>query len=313
MKQFFTLVLCTLLTKLALAQMPQAINYQAVARNNSGLALANQTIKVRLSIVNTIGGNVALYSETRNITTNALGLFNVQIGAPGALSTTGNFTTISWANNSSTTKALKVELDINNSGSFVDMGMQSLVTVPYAFAADKAIDAINIGGHYVDTNTPSLGDVLKWDGSSWVAQQAAKTYDVQASVNVVSGGSLAFAWAAQPKTITVYEGQTITTTMSATLGTSTGTATQVGIAPAYLELPGGTITAFNPSSYLTVASLSTRNIYTISGIIRVVSANVTPKTGEIKAGTYQIGMAIRNTSPTTINNSDAINGFIMVQ
>lgn len=312
MKQFFTFIVCIIIVGTALAQMPQAINYQAVARNNSGVAIANQAIRVRLSIVNTIGGNTVLYSETRNVTTNPLGLFTVQIGGPGAVSTTGNFTTISWANNTSTTKALKVELDINNSGSFINMGTQSLVTVPYAFAADKAIDAINIGGHYVDTNTPTLGDVLKWNGSAWVAQHPVKIYDVNAPMNIVSGGSLAFAWAAPPKVITVYEGQTITTVMSATLGTSTGTATQVGLNPVY-QAAGGSMIAFNPSDYLTVAAISVRNVYTVSGSLKVVSANATPQTGEIKAGTYNIGLGIRNTSGTAINNSDAINGFIMVQ
>lgn len=313
MRQFFTFFVCILIMGTAFAQMPQAINYQAVARNNSGQPLANQAIKVRLSIVNTAGGNATLYSETRNVTTNTLGLFNVQIGGPGAISTSGNFASVNWLNNTSTTKALKVELDIDNSGAFVDMGTQGLATVPYAFAADQSVNAINIGGHYVDTNTPTIGDVLKWNGSAWVAQRPAKAYDAYTSINTVSGGSLAFAWAAVPKEITVYEGQTITAAISATLGTSFGTATNVGLSVTYQNAAGGPLIAFNGTDYLTVAAISTRNIYTVCGILKVVSASATPQQGEIKAGTYNIGMGIRNTSSTAINNSDAINGFIMVQ
>ncbi|QNA45261.1 hypothetical protein [Lacibacter sediminis] len=313
MKQFFSFLICTLIVGAAVAQMPQAINYQAVARNNSGQPLANKAIKVRLSIVNTAAGNTALYSETRNVTTNTLGLFNVQIGGPGAISTTGNFASVNWLNNTSTSKALKVELDVDNSGLFIDMGIQGLTTVPYAFAADQSVNAINIGGHYVDTNTPTLGDVLKWDGSAWVAQRPAKTYNAQTPVNVVSGGNLQFQWAAEPNEITVYEGQTITAAISAILGTSSGTATQVGLAIIYQNSAGGPLVSFSGSGYLIVSAISTRNLYTVCGTVKVVSANATPNTGEIKAGTYKIGMGIRNTSSTAINNSDTINGFILVQ
>lgn len=128
MKQFFLSMVLSLIIAGAMAQMPKAINYQAVARNAQGQALTNQTIKVRLSIVSSASGNPTLYSETRSVTTNALGLFNVQIGSAGAIATTGNFSTINWVNNTSATKSLKVELDVNNSGVFTDMGSQSLVT-----------------------------------------------------------------------------------------------------------------------------------------------------------------------------------------
>src|SRR5690606_23457116 len=124
-----------------------------------GQALANQTIKVRLSIINTAAGNATLYSETRQVTTNALGLFNVQIGSPGTLATSGDFAAISWTNNASSVESLKVELDINNNNSFTDMGTQGLVSVPYAFSADEAINTVNIGGHYVNTSTPANGNV----------------------------------------------------------------------------------------------------------------------------------------------------------
>ncbi|QEC45120.1 C1q-like domain-containing protein [Pseudobacter ginsenosidimutans] len=169
MKQLSLILVFVFSILLAQAQMPKAINYQAVARNSSGQAIANQAIKVRLSIVNSAAGNAVIYSETRSVTTNSLGLFNLQIGSAGAVATTGSFTAINWLNNTTTVENLKVELDINNNNSFVDMGVQALVTVPYAFAADQAVNAINIGGHYVDTNTPNTGDILRWNGSAWVA------------------------------------------------------------------------------------------------------------------------------------------------
>ena len=116
MKKFLPLLIFCLLSSILMAQMPKVINYQAVARNSSGQPLANQTIGVRLSVVNTLAGNASLYSETRTVTTNSLGLFNIQFGAPGANAVTGNFNSVGWVNNTSSSKALKVELDINNSG-----------------------------------------------------------------------------------------------------------------------------------------------------------------------------------------------------
>jgi hypothetical protein len=119
MKKIISLSIVCLLATFSFAQAPQFMNYQAVARNNSGVALANQTIKVRLSVLKNA---VQQYSETRQVTTNALGLFNVQIGSSGAISTTGTFNTIDWLNNAAPGYVLKVELDINNSGLYTDMG-----------------------------------------------------------------------------------------------------------------------------------------------------------------------------------------------
>jgi hypothetical protein len=315
MKQFFLFMICSFIITTAMAQMPKAINYQAVARNAQGQALANQNIKVRLSIVSSAAGNPTLYSETRQVTTNALGLFNVQIGSAGATSTTGDFSTINWVNNTTATKSLKVELDINNSGSFTDMGSQSLVTVPYAYAADKAIDAVNIGGHYVDTNTPTTGDVLKWDGSSWVSATPVKVYSVGQSLSGTSaaGGNLAFVFLGNTTEITLTPGQTITTVLSATLG-STGTVNSLGIAPAFQSTGGGNVITFGGSNYYnTVGSISSKSTITVSGVLKVVPVGVTPGVGEINPGTYQIGLAVRNTSATALNQNEALTGFILVQ
>lgn len=297
-----------------MAQMPKAINYQAVARNAQGQALTNQTIKVRLSIVSSASGNPTLYSETRSVTTNALGLFNVQIGSAGAIATTGNFSTINWVNNTSATKSLKVELDVNNSGVFTDMGSQSLVTVPYAFGADQAINALNIGGHYVDTNTPAKGDILKWDGSAWVPSALAKSYYVsQELVGTVVNQSLGFAFLGTPTEVTLTAGQVVTVVLSASLGCSTGSATSVGVAPAYQPIGSSSVTAFSGLQYGTIASISGKTFVTVTGMFTVVEAGATLKEGEIRAGTYKIGFGVRNTSQTPINNNNGLNGFIMVQ
>jgi hypothetical protein len=295
---FFSLFLCLTL----MAQMPKAINYQAVARNAQGQALASQAIKVRLSIVT---GPTTVYSETRNVTTNALGLFNIQIGGPGATATTGNFSSINWTNNTSSVEQLKVELDVNNSGSFTEMGTQALATVPYAFSADEAVNALNIGGHYVDTNTPATGDLLRWNGSAWVATSPSallpKFIPYVGAPNVVSGGNLAFAWAAPPTQVTITAGQKITASMTASLGTQSGTATLVGLGICYQQVGSGPLTHFYGTNYSTDAAISARRTFTQSGTVE----NLPP-------GTYNIGFGVRNTSSTALNANGDVAGFIII-
>lgn len=317
MKRFLTLLILVLSVQLLLAQMPAAFNYQAVARNNAGDALSGQTITVRFSIVSSAAGNPSLYTETRQVTTSAQGVFAVQIGSPGAQSSTGDLESIGWTNNTSASKSLKVELDIHNDGNFIEMGTQSLLSVPYAFAANKAIDALNIGGHYVDTNTPELGDVLQWNGSAWVARQVPKTKPkairyVKDPI-AVSGGSLGFAWAAQPQLVTVEEGDILVATISGSLGCTSGTADAVGFSLAY-QMSGGSITCFTSSDYAVISGVNNvRKPVTSSGVIKIVSADKpTLVEGELWPGTYNIGFAIRNTDSETLNSNTEFIGFIMI-
>ena len=65
---------------LAFAQVPQKINYQAVARDASGNALLNVGLQVRFSVHDVSANGNTVYRETHSITTNALGVFSVVIG-----------------------------------------------------------------------------------------------------------------------------------------------------------------------------------------------------------------------------------------
>lgn len=122
---------------IAMAQqgVPQALNYQAVAKNATNQVQANKTMTVRLTVK--VGGFMGSprYSETRSITTNASGLFNVVIGSPGATTTTGSFASIDWLNGS---HYLQTELDVNNNGTFIDLGTVQMQSTPYAMGAGTA-------------------------------------------------------------------------------------------------------------------------------------------------------------------------------
>ena len=79
----------------SIAQVPQAIPYQAVARDNAGNLLAGQNISVRVTIRNATAMGIILYSETHLPLTNDLGLFKINIGEGSVV--TGSFTGIAWS------------------------------------------------------------------------------------------------------------------------------------------------------------------------------------------------------------------------
>jgi hypothetical protein len=118
---------------IANAQVPQGIPYQAVARNSSGAILANQSIRVRFSIRDSIATGAIVFRETFNPTTTAQGLFNVNVGTGTVVS--GTFSSINWGHNA---KFMQVEMDPTGGTSYIDMGTQQMMSVPYALYAGSS-------------------------------------------------------------------------------------------------------------------------------------------------------------------------------
>ena len=131
-KFFYLLVLVAACAIQVQAQVPNKFNYQAVARNSLGQSLANANISLRLTILDGGANGTNVYSETRQATTNQLGLFTVGIGGPGATSTTGNFATIDWGTGN---KYIKVEADPLGGNNFSVLGNTEMLSVPYALYA----------------------------------------------------------------------------------------------------------------------------------------------------------------------------------
>lgn len=312
MKKIITTLASVFIAVIVMAQVSESINYQAVARNNSGQALANQTIKVRFTISRDA---VTQYSETRQVTTNALGLFNVQIGSAGAISTTGTFNAIDWTNNTPN-MFLKVELDINNSGVFTDMGAQSFSSVPFALASKKAFEAentVNIAGRPIDqTSTPTVGSRLSWNGTSWtpVKKDTVFGFSSGGSTIIAGGSNSPFAFChSSPINITVTGGERIVASMGTALGhTSTTNQVTASYAICYQSYePGSPIVAFYPLNYpdVNVPPITSSNNRT--AIFAVGAITLPP-------GQYKIGLGIKNSSNSiNLSNNASVNGTVEIR
>ena len=134
------------------AQTPQAMNYQAVARNAGGNLLANQSIGLRISITDGNGGFL-LYQETHSgVSTNQFGLFTLNIG--NGTPVTGTFSSINWG---SVTPWMQVELDPAGGTNYVSMGSSRLLSVPYAILAGGTGQWTTNGNDIYNANSGNVG------------------------------------------------------------------------------------------------------------------------------------------------------------
>jgi hypothetical protein len=115
------------------AQVPQGFNYQAVARNSSGVLIANQVVGIKIYIHETSSSGTVVYSETFSPTTNQFGLFTIAIGQGTPV--TGTFSSISWNTGN---YWMQVEMDPTGGTSYTSMGTSQLLSVPFAMYANNA-------------------------------------------------------------------------------------------------------------------------------------------------------------------------------
>lgn len=137
----------------ALAQSPQSIPYQAVARDANGNILGNQSLTIRMSVLDSIINGPVIYQEVHNATTNSLGLFTLNLGQ--GILPVGSFGSINWPLNA---KFLKVEMLLPGQVSYTLMGTSQLLSVPYALHA-KTVSSI--------PNGTAIGNTPYWNGSTW--------------------------------------------------------------------------------------------------------------------------------------------------
>lgn len=139
---FLLLIQCA-----AFAQVPgHGINYQAIARDTAGLPIANTSLDIRFTIYNDSSGiSTTPFSELQNRVTNIYGLFTALIGQIDST----EFANINWSNGK---KFLEVEIAQAGSSTFFSMGINPLVSVPYALYSKNSANTWRLNGNRNATN-----------------------------------------------------------------------------------------------------------------------------------------------------------------
>lgn len=127
MKKIITIFVALILTANVFAQAPEKMGYQAVIRNNLNALVANQSVGMKISILQGSSSGTAVYVETQTPTTNINGLVSIEIG--GGTVVSGTFSNIDWVNGP---YFVKTETDPSGGSSYSIMGTSQLLSVPYA-------------------------------------------------------------------------------------------------------------------------------------------------------------------------------------
>ena len=131
--------------------IPQGMKYQAVARDASGIEIANKSISLKMSLHSALSNSKIYYSETHNITTNEFGLCSLSIGEGNVQF--GKFDKIPWAEENIWMEiAIKEEED----NYYTTLSNTKLLAVPYAYHANTA-NRINDKGNSNNGNGVQAG------------------------------------------------------------------------------------------------------------------------------------------------------------
>jgi len=123
----FALPACLFLPQQAIAQAPQKMSYQGVIRSSSNTLVANESVGMRIQILQGSVFGAAVYVETQTTTTNDNGLVSLEIGTGTVV--TGDFAAINWANGP---YFIKTETDPTGGSNYSIVGTSELMSVPYA-------------------------------------------------------------------------------------------------------------------------------------------------------------------------------------
>lgn len=167
------------------AQTPEGVNYQAVITDNTGDALANASVTMRIGVYSGVSGTVKEYEETHVLSTSDNGHVSLVIGQGSVVS--GTFSDVNWG---SSNHFVKVEVDKGDG--YVNMGLMQMQSVPYALYSKKAqeveqIPAVSLNDlSDVNTSGASNDAVLKFDGSNWAVgtDNAGNTYTSGTGIDI---------------------------------------------------------------------------------------------------------------------------------
>jgi uncharacterized protein (TIGR02145 family) len=170
MKKIILLIILILSGSLVLySQVPQAMTYKAIAKDDWGVTLPNKAITLRFTILQGIEQS-PVYIEVHSTVTDKFGLMNVQIGK--GTPTIGNFSDIDW---STGTYFIKIEMDPKGGSDFrLEDPAHQLLSVPYALYAGESGAKGN-----------NKGDMLYWVGTKWIVVPVGSDGQILTLINSI--------------------------------------------------------------------------------------------------------------------------------
>lgn len=137
MRHFLYFLFGVLLSLNSFAQAPSKMSFQAVIRNSSNQLVVNQSVGMRISVLQGSSNGTSVYVETQTPTTNTNGLVSFEIGSGTTIS--GNLDAIDWSNGP---YFLKTETDPTGGTSYTITANNEMLSVPYALYAESSGSSI---------------------------------------------------------------------------------------------------------------------------------------------------------------------------
>lgn len=303
-KLTLTLLALTLLIT-AYCGVPQAISYQAVALNASGLPIKNKNVALRMSILANSANGTLTYQERQSTTTDNSGIISIQVGNGSVLS--GSFSTIDWSKG---VYFLKTEIDTTNGTNYNTVGTVQFFSVPFSLYSANASQANYASIDYPDglnSITPvnmsgSFSYIVPSGQTLYITQLTHDSSTVCTNYGVAINGVFVASNESGTAQTNLGTGHTNTSTnkftMNYPLGVPSGYA--VNSTSCGTSMVGFTIPTNN--SWV-IFDLSTGNYTVPAGKVLVIK-NMISSTGTTWNGFYKIGSTPTAFSSSAVNFID---------
>ena len=203
--------------------VPQSISFQAIARDSLDQPLSNREIAVEVSILKSSTSEI-VWQETHQTETDDFGAFELLIGQGTNTSggTLTGFDNIIWENDEYYLST-RVDFSAEKFGNgLIEMGDIKFQSVPYAFVAEKALNAVLKIEELTDVKLSGIsgGQGLIYSGGEWI----------NASVITADGTTdLSGDWTVSSNNITLTNGKLQANSLQAGNGTSINNISTDGI------------------------------------------------------------------------------------
>lgn len=140
MKKCVLSIIIALIFQAVSSQVPQGVNYQAVARDESGNPVKNVSLDIKMGILSDTTTPVIVWEELHSdVITDASGVFSLVVGTGSQISgSVDSFYEIDW-----TYSTLFLRVQLYYQGTWKNMGSTKLWSVPYSMAAGELTGSVS--------------------------------------------------------------------------------------------------------------------------------------------------------------------------